>query len=115
MTYSALVSWSAILELGLAKLRQIREEPAFAQSVERLGGARRIDLALTSLMSALAFRPEGFPLVGDHGLRIAKTESIPDDDGSMIPPLRLYFQISDAGVVVLWWIEEIPGDEDITF
>ena len=96
-------------------MREIREEHSFEQSVERLGGARRIDAALTTLMTALAFRPEGFPLVGDHGLRIAKTESIPLADNQTIPPLRLYFQISDAGTVILWWIEGIPREDEIAF
>jgi len=96
-------------------LREIREEPSFAQSVERLGGARRIDQALTSLMSGLAYHPEGFPLVGDYGLRIAKTDPTPDDDGDMIPALRLYFQIADTGTVVLRWLEEIPSDAEIDF
>ena len=95
-------------------MRQILEQPSFAQSVERLGGARRIDLALTSLMSALSFRPEGFPLVGDFGLRIAKTDPI-GIGSDVIPPLRLYFQISDTGIVVLWWIEEVPLDDEFTF
>jgi hypothetical protein len=97
-------------------LRTIVEEESFRQSVERLGGARRIDKALTVLMSGLGFRPEGFPVVGDHGLRIAKTEAVSDDDaGEIIPPLRLYFQIADTGVVVLWWLEEIPSDDDLPF
>jgi hypothetical protein len=65
-------------------------------------------------MTALAFHPEGFPLVGDHGLRIAKTDEIPDPE-DVIPPLRLYFQVSDVGTVVLWWIEEIPIDDEIAF
>ena len=61
-------------------------------------------------MTALAFRPEGFPLVGDHGLRIAKTEPIldDDDDGSTIPPLRLYFQISETGTVVFGGSRRYP-------
>jgi hypothetical protein len=95
-------------------VRQIREQPSFAQSVEKLGGARRIDLALTTLMSALSFRPEGFPLVGDFGLRIAKTDPISVGD-DVIPALRLYFQISDTGIVILWWLEEVPLDEEFTF
>ena len=116
MTENAPTSW---LESSASDrprpLRTIREEPSFAQSVERLGGAERIDIALTSLMAALAFRPEGFYLVGEHGLRIAKTEATPDGEGGTIPPLRLYFQISDTGTVVLWWIEEIPRDDEIAF
>jgi hypothetical protein len=97
-------------------LRQIREEPSFRQCVNSLGGAKRIDLALTSLMTALAFRPEGFPLVGDHGLRLAKTDAIFDPkQGEFIPPLRLFFQIADVGDVVLWWIEESPDDNELPF
>jgi hypothetical protein len=101
--------------LGQSKLREIREEDSFRQCVERLGGAYRIDRALTALMSGLAFWPEGFPLVGDHGLRIAKTEEFYDMDYKvMVPAFRLYFQIHDDGAVVLWWIERIP-DEDAAF
>jgi hypothetical protein len=65
-------------------------------------------------MTALAFRPEGFPLVGDYGLRIAKTDTI-FDGADVITPLRLYFQISEAGIVALWWLEEIPVDDEIPF
>ena len=65
-------------------------------------------------MSALSFRPEGFPLVGDFGLRIGKTDPIYVGD-DVIPALRLYFQISDTGMVILWWIEEVPLDEEFTF
>ena len=97
-------------------LRPLIELPSFAQSVERLGGARRIDKALEVLADALARRPEGFPLVGDHGLRVARTDAIWDDAaGNVIPPLRLYFQIADRGEVLLWWIEEIPKDDELPF
>ena len=92
--------------------RQIKEEQSFAQCVERLGGAQRIDKALTALWSGLAFWPEGFDLVGEHGVRIAKTDEIVVDNGAdVIPRLRLYFRISDLGEVILLWIEEIPEDE----
>jgi hypothetical protein len=82
-----------------------------------LGGARRLDLALTALMTGLAYRPEGFPLVGSHGLRVAKTESVPSgDDAGDVPALTLYFQIADTGEVVLWWIEEtLDEDWDLPF
>jgi hypothetical protein len=97
-------------------LRPIREEPSFLQCVNRLGGAQRIDLALTSLMTALSFRPEGFPLVGDYGMRLAKTDAIFDPkQNDSVPPLRLFFQISDTGTVILWWLEEIPYDDEIPF
>jgi hypothetical protein len=76
-----------------------------------LGGARRIDAALTALMTGLSFRPEGFPLVGPHGLRIAKTELTPSDGDDEVPGLVLYFQISDTGTVILHWIEEALDEE----
>jgi hypothetical protein len=100
--------------LALPAHRTLVEQPSFAQCVERLGGARRIDRALDILMDGLCRRPESFPLVGDHGLRRAKTDPIWDDDtGERIPALRLFFQIGDRAEIVLWWIEPVPEEDEL--
>lgn len=95
-------------------MRQVREEDSYARSVDALGGAKRIDAALTAVMTGISYRPEGFPLVGDTGLRIAKTVPIQFEQGT-IPALRVYFEVIDENIVVLWWIEAAPVDDEITF
>jgi len=97
--------------------RSIIEEKSFEQSVAKLGGAQKLDAVLTAFYTGLVYRPEGFPLAGDSGLRIAKTESYFDlETGELFPPYRLYFFImSDSGNVHLIWIEEIPDEDELPF
>jgi hypothetical protein len=44
-------------------VRQIIEGEYFAESVERLGGYRAVDLALETIIEALMQNPYGFPLI----------------------------------------------------
>lgn len=68
---------------------------------------------MTAVMTGLSFRPEGFPLVDDTGLRVAKTVPVQFSEEA-IPALRVYFNILDENVVVLWWVEALPVDDEIT-
>lgn len=98
------------------RYRTIVEQQPFVEGVNRLGGAPRIDKALTAIMGVIAYRPEVLPLIGRIGWRLIKTDPYVDiDTGEQIPALRVYFQLSDAGDVWLWWIEEMPHDDEIPF
>lgn len=98
-------------------MRSIIEQESFTQSLQRLGGAQKLDKVLTALYTGLGYRPEGFKDAGDSGLKIAKTDPYFDTErGEFMPQYRLYFHImNDVGTVVLWWLEEVPDDDELPF
>ena len=85
-------------------MRNIIEGVYFAECVARLGGYRAVDLALETVVEALARNPYGFPLIENDWVRIryAKTTMIE----GYIPPLIVAFTIDANGDVVLEWAEE---------
>jgi hypothetical protein len=92
-------------------VRNIIEGIYFAECVARLGGYRAVDLALETIIEALARNPYGFPLIENDWCRVryARTKMIE----GYIPPLVVAFIIDDDNNVVLEWIEladeaEIP-------
>jgi hypothetical protein len=84
-------------------VREIIEGEFFAESVKRVGGYRAVDLALETVLEALARNPYGFPLVENDWVRIryARTTMIE----GYIPPLIIAFEIQSNGNVVLQWVE----------
>jgi hypothetical protein len=93
------------------KLRELREEQSFKESVELLGGSGKIDSALSSILEALSHRPEGFDLVpGWEPIRVAKTVAF-SWEGEEVPPLRLWFVIHDEDTVCLLYVEPMPIED----
>jgi hypothetical protein len=84
-------------------VRQIIEGEYFAESVERLGGYRAVDLALETIIEALMQNPYGFPLIENDWckIRYARTTMIE----GYIPPLVVAFIITEENDVVLQWAE----------
>ena len=84
-------------------MRNIIEGIHFAECVERLGGYRAVDLALETVIEALARNPYGFPLLENDwvSIRYARTNMI---EGYM-PPLVVAFVIDENQNVVLEWVE----------
>jgi len=84
-------------------VRQVIEGEYFAKCVEELGGYRALDLALETIIDALANNPYGFPLIESDWCRIryARTHMIE----GYIPPLIVAFTIEDNNDVVLQWVE----------
>lgn len=84
-------------------MRQIIEGEYFAESVERLGGYRAVDLALETIIEALMQNPYGFPLIENDWckIRYARTTMIE----GYIPPLVVAFIITEENDVVLQWAE----------
>lgn len=92
--------------------RSLIEEKSYAYSVAKLGGAYAVDLALSAIMDGLCNKPEGFDLVpGQEPIRIAKTDRIVRQNGSIIPGLRLWFVIENETTTRLLYVEEIPTEE----
>jgi hypothetical protein len=81
----------------------IIEGEYFAECVERLGGYRAIDLALETIVEALAQNPYGFQLIENDWckIRYARTNMIE----GYIPPLIVAFTITDDHDVILQWAE----------
>ena len=80
---------------------------------EKFGGLVNVDAALDPIIEALSLNPAGFPLVpGFRDLRLAKTDRIERDDGSvLVPALRVWFSYrSGDDKVYLLYAEEIPED-----
>jgi hypothetical protein len=84
-------------------VRLIIEGEYFAECVERLGGYRAIDLALETIVEALAQNPYGFQLIENDWckIRYARTNMIE----GYIPPLIVAFTITDDHDVILQWAE----------
>ncbi len=84
-------------------MRNIVESDHFAKCVEGLGGYRAIDLALETIIEALARNPYGFPAVENDWVRFryARTTMIE----GYIPALVVAFTINDDHDVVLEWVE----------
>ena len=84
-------------------MRQIIEGEYFAESVERLGGYRAVDLALETIIEALMQNPYGFPIIENDWckIRYARTTMIE----GYIPPLVVAFIITEENDVVLQWAE----------
>jgi hypothetical protein len=84
-------------------VRNIIEGTYFPECVARLGGYRAIDLALETIVEALARNPYGFPLIENDWVKIryARTTMIE----GYIPPLIVAFTIDSQGNVVLEWAE----------
>lgn len=92
--------------------RNIIEEQSYTDSVATLGGERLVDLALNAIMDGLCNKPEGFDLVPSHEpIRIAKTDRIERNCGSIIPALRLWFVIENDENIRLLYVEETPNEE----
>lgn len=90
-------------------MRTLVENETYTQSVNRLGGARRLDNLLELLTCSIAEKAEVFPKVpGFKGLRIAKTDKVSWKPS--IKRLKLFFRILDENRVELLWISEF-GDE----
>lgn len=86
--------------------RMIIYQPSFTKAVARLGGYRRIDIALESVMNGLEMDPAGFEIIrdGTNSARWAKTKAIPG-----IPALVLTFVIGpDSNVYLydIWYADE---------
>lgn len=84
-------------------MRNIVEGVYFPDCVERLGGYRAVDLALETIIEALARNPYGFPLIQNEwvSIRYARTAMIE----GYIPPLIVAFRIAENGDVILEWAE----------
>lgn len=87
--------------------RQIITTAEFDAQVNKLGGARAIDEALSPFMEALSLNPYGFNLFETDGfsfrwLRTRETQ--------WTPPLAIVFTIDkdDNNNVVLQSVEELP-------
>lgn len=80
----------------------------FTEQVNRAGGARIVDEALSPILDALMRNPYGFPKEENDwtSFRYARTEAIPGKLGA----LTVIFTIDDHKNVVLEWF-----DEDIPF
>ena len=91
-------------------MREIIEGELFAESVERLGGYRAIDLALETIIEALYRNPYGFPLIENDWtkIRYARTRMIE----GYIQPLVVAFVIDDDRNVILQWAELADDAED---
>ncbi len=90
-------------------MRQIIEGEYFASCVAQLGGYRAIDLAIESIIEALANDPYAFPLVENDwcSVRYAQTKAIE----GYIPPLIVAFVIDDQKNVILQWAEMVDEAE----
>ena len=84
-------------------MRLIIEGEYFAECVRALGGYRAVDLALETVIEALAQNPYGFHLIENDWckIRYARTNMIE----GYIPPLIVAFTITDDNDVVLQWVE----------
>ncbi|WP_419826698.1 hypothetical protein [Sphingomonas sp.] len=84
-------------------MRRIVEDPQFTEQVRQLGGARRIDVALDTIMDGLMRDPEGFARFdSEHfSFRYAKTVLI-----GKIAALTVVFVLDQDGNVFLKQIEE---------
>lgn len=84
--------------------REIVETEEFRAAVEKLGGARFVDEALSTIMDGLMRNPYGFPKwesdLGFLSFRWARTTRI-----GLIPPLVFIFRI-EKGTVYLEHVEE---------
>jgi hypothetical protein len=87
--------------------RNIITTPEFDAQVEKLGGARAIDEALSPLIEALSQNPYGFELFETDGFsfRWLKTR-----ETVWTPPFYIIFTIDpdDHNNVILQHIEELP-------
>jgi hypothetical protein len=85
--------------------RQIVETDAFKAAVERVGGHRFVDEALSTIMDGLMRNPKGFHRFecqfDAFSFRYARTKRI-----GPVPPLVVIFIIAEDGTVYLEHIEE---------
>lgn len=83
--------------------REIVETADFKVAVEKLGGHRWVDEALSTIMDGLMRNPYGFHLFeSEHvSFRYARTKRI-----GPVPPLVVVFTISPDETIYLEYIEE---------
>jgi len=83
--------------------RLIIETEEFRASVERVGGYRAVDEALSTIMDGLYRNPHGFEHFENppFSFRYARTKKI-----GFMPPVVVIFRITDDGTVYLEHIEE---------
>ncbi len=86
-----------------SKGREIVGTEEFAAAVEKLGGHRAVDEALSTIMDGLYRNPFGFEHfeTPPFSFRYARTKKI-----GFVPPLVVIFRIDDTGTVYLENIEE---------
>lgn len=92
---------------------QIYEEESYRQSFAALGDARLIDEALEGVLWTLWLNPHVWEVVpGFTEIRIALTDRIVRDDGTVVPRLRVWFKIGsgDTKSVQLLFIEVDDGE-----
>ena len=86
-------------------MRDVIEAPEFANGVERLGGHRLIDEALSPIIDALSNNPYGFVKFENDwtSFRYARTQPI----AGRLPALVIVFTIDKNKDVVSEWIDRI--------
>lgn len=85
--------------------REIVETKEFTAAVEKLGGARFVDEALSTIMEALVRNPYAFPK-WESDLDFLSFRWVRTNRIGPIPPLVFIFRIEKGGTVYLEHVEE---------
>jgi hypothetical protein len=99
---------------NVVKERHLVQTPHFVETLAILGGAQRIDEAISSVEAFLRWLADEEPIVrGTKGLRMIPTTPVTMRDGTMVPGLEIWFAIvENDSTVELREIDFKQQDDD---